>query len=69
MNALTNPLTRWLLARSLESLAPALREIAVIMGTPPAFGGVSPSPEELNAAASTLERTAEALTAAREVIP
>ena len=67
MNALTNPLTRSWLARSLESLAPALREIAIILGTPPAFGGVSQ--EELNAAASTLERTAEALTAAREVIP
>ena len=60
MSALADPLTRQWLARSLSGLAPALRELAVILGTPPAFG-LPPTPDELTSAADVIERAAACL--------
>jgi hypothetical protein len=57
-NPLANPLTRAWLARSLEQLAPALREIAGLL-TGPNIRDVRD--EDLITAASVLERTARLL--------
>jgi hypothetical protein len=57
-NPLANPLTRAWLARSLEQLAPALREIAGFL-TGPNVRDVRD--DELQAAAAVLERTARIL--------
>jgi hypothetical protein len=58
--AIENPLTRVWLGRSLATLAPALRELATILGTPPAFGS-PPTPDELTSAADVIERAAACL--------
>ena len=60
MSALENPLTRVWLGRSLATLAPALRELATILGAPTGFDP-PPTPEELTRAADIIERTAASL--------
>lgn len=59
-DAIANPLTRAWLSRSLASLAPAMRELAIVAGTPAGFGP-PPTPEELIRAADVIEQTAASL--------
>ena len=67
--AIENPFTRLWLSRSLATLAPALRELATILGTPAGFDP-PPTPEELIRAADVIERTAASLgLPAEEVAP
>ena len=66
--AIENPLTRVWLARCLATLAPALRELATILGTPAAFDPLL-TPEELTRAADVIERTAASLGHPAEGVP
>lgn len=66
--AIENPLTRLWLGRCLATLAPAMRELATILGTPAGFDP-PPTPEELTRAADVIERTAASLGHPAEGVP